>query len=373
MKKNLLSIVLAAVLLIGSAVAQEESELSKTMSKLAGGAIQGFLGPAGSAFGNDLNGGWFHKAPKDKFFGIDLEIGVVGVGTFVSDENKTFNISSSFRFDDAQATTIANKLDLSSTPVIFQATIRNEFKTQLKNNDVQVGFSGPTFLNGDGSPVVVSFNPGTVALTDPSNNQKKNYTVGAFGDTIDGVKGIDLPVVPLPMPQVSLGTVLGTMVTVRGLPMEVPIPNFGKGKFFGFGIQHNLGMWLPIPIVDLAVSYYSTGLSLKAKQNGKEQELLKTTASGFGLNVSKQFGFGFLNVTPYAGYGIEKSKTTISYDAPLNTPAGPTTVPFNVEFDGVNKSRVTLGLSIRLLIININADYNLGKQKSASAGLFFAF
>ena len=373
MMKNFLSIVLAVVLLTGSAFAQEESELSKTMSKLAGGAIEGFLGPAGSAFGNNLNTGWFHKAPKDKIFGIDLEIGVIGVGTFTTDENKTFNVNSSFRFDDAQATSIANKLDLTTTPVALQAQIRTEFKNRLKSNDVQVGISGPTFLNGDGSPVLISFNPGTVSLTDPTTNSQKQYAVGAYGDTIDGVKGIDLPVVPLPMPQISLGTLYGTMVTVRGLPIEIPIPDFGKGKFFGFGIQHNLGMWLPIPVVDLAVSYYSTSLSLKALQNGKEQELLKTTASGFGLNVSKQLGLGFFNVTPYAGYGIEKSKTTIAYDAPVNTPAGPTTVPFKVEFDGINKSRLTLGLSIRIMVININADYNFGEQKSASAGLFFAF
>jgi hypothetical protein len=155
--------------------------------------------------------------------------------------------------------------------------------------------------------------------------------------------------------------------------MDIPAGNFGKVRFFGFGIQHNLGMWLPIPIFDVALSYYSTGLSIKATQNGKEQELVKTKASGFGLNVSKQLGFGFLNVTPYAGFGIEKSKTTISYDAVVNTPVGPTKVPFNVEFDGTNKSRITVGLSIRLLIININADYNIGKTNSATAGLFLAF
>lgn len=106
----------------GSAFAQEESELSKTMSKLAGGAIEGFLGPAGSVTGNNLNTGWGSmKHPKDKIFGIDLEIGVIGVGTFTTDENKTFNVNSSFRFDDAQATTIANQLDLSTTPLAFQA------------------------------------------------------------------------------------------------------------------------------------------------------------------------------------------------------------------------------------------------------------
>lgn len=373
MNTTLRSIALAVLLAVSSVFAQEESELSKTMSKLAGGAIEGFLGPAGSAFGNNLNTGWFHKAPKDKIFGIDLEVGVVMAGTFTSDANKTFDLNSSFRFDDAQATTIANQLDLSTTPVQFRTQIRNEFITQLKNNDVSVRFNGPTFLNGDGSPVTIVFDPGSVQLTNPANNTKQNYSVGAFGDTVEGVKGVDLPIVPLPLPQVSLGTIYGTMVTLRGLPVDIPAGDFGKVRFFGFGIQHNLGMWLPIPIVDLAVSYYSTGLSVKAKQNGKEQELLKTTASGFGLNVSKQLGFGFLNVTPYAGFGIENSKTTIAYDAPLNTAAGPTTIPFSVEFEGQNKTRMTVGLSIRLLVININADYNLGKNNSASAGVFFAF
>lgn len=373
MKRNLRLIAMATMALFSFSFAQEESELSKTMSKLAGGAIEGFLGPAGSAFGNNLNTGWFHKAPKDKIFGIDLELGIVMAGTFTSDANKTFELNSSFRFSDAQATSIANNLDLSTTPAPFQASVRNEFINQLKQNDVTVRFSGPTFLNGDGSPVMVIFDPGSVTLTDPSTNQPKSYAVGTFGDTIDGVQGIDLPIVPLPLPQLSLGTVYGTMVTLRGAPIDIPAGDFGKVRFFGFGVQHNLGMWLPIPIVDLAVSYYSTSLSIKATQNAKEQELLKTTASGFGLNVSKQLGFGFLNVTPYAGFGIENSKTTIAYDAPLNTAAGPTTVPFSVEFEGENKSRLTVGMSIRLLIININADYNIGKTNSASAGVFVAF
>lgn len=372
--KKVLSIALALLLGLSAASAQD---LGETLSKLAGGAVEGFVGPAGTAFGNNLNTGWFHKAPKDKIFGIDLELGIVATGTFVSDENKTFSVNSSFRFSDAQATSIAamlnNDPNFVSLPLLLQNQVRTNFINQLKQNDVSVGFSGPTLLGGDATPLTVNFNPGTVTLSNPVTGAPSTYSIGAYADTIDGVKGFSLGVVPLPMPQASIGTVFGTMVTLRGLPVDIKAGDFGKTRFFGFAVQHNLGMWLPIPIVDLAVSYYNTNFTVKGDQNGAEKELVKTKASGFGLNVSKQFGFGFLNLTPYAGFGIENSKTTVSYDAPLNTPAGPTTVPFSVEFEGQNKSRLTLGLSFRLLIININADYNIGKTNSASAGLFLAF
>lgn len=377
MKKTVLFITLAVVLLMGLAFAQDSSDLAKTMSKLAGGATQGYMGPAGSAFGNNLNSGWFHKAPQSKIFGIDIELGVVVAGTFVSDENKTFSVNNTFRFDDTQSGSIANLLNsdpgYNALSPGLKTQVRTNFINQLKQNDVQVGFSGPTLLGGASDPLLVTFNPGTVTLQNPVSGAPTTYNIGAFKDTIKGVKSFDIPIVPLPLPQISLGTVYGTMVTLRGAPIDIPAGKFGKVRFFGFGIQHNLGMWLPIPIVDVALSYYSTGLSIKSKQNGKEQELIKTKASGFGANVSKQLGFGFLNVTPYAGFGIEQSKTTIAYDAPLNTPAGPTTIPFSIEFDGVNKSRLTVGLSIRILLININADYNIGKTNSATAGLFLAF
>jgi len=256
--------------------AQDESQLAKTLSKLAGGAVQGFAGPVGSAFGNNLNSGWFHKSPQSKIFGIDLEIGVVGTGTFVTDENKTFDVHSTFRFDNTQASNIADLLNsdpnYTSLPPSQQSQVRQSFIDQLVQNDVKVGFSGPTLVNSDGSPIVIEFNPGTITLLNPVNGAPTTYNIGAFKDSIQGVKGFNLPIVPLPLPQVSLGTVYGTMLTLRGAPMDIPAGDFGKVRFFGFGVQHNLGMWLAIPAVDVAASFYSTNLSIKAKQNGKEQE-----------------------------------------------------------------------------------------------------
>ncbi len=39
------------------------------------------------------------------------------------------------------------------------------------------------------------------------------------------------------------------------------------------------------------------------------------------------------------------------------------------DLEGENKSRITLGLSVKLLIVNVNVDYNIGTYNSYSAGV----
>ncbi len=71
---------------------------------------------------------------------------------------------------------------------------------------------------------------------------------------------------------------------------------------------------------------------------------------------------------------FESSTMTINYAYSTIGP-GNTTITDNISFEleGENTTRLTVGLSIRLLVLNINADYNFGKNNSATAGLFFAF
>ncbi|MCX7612327.1 MAG: hypothetical protein N2043_12150, partial [Ignavibacterium sp.] len=77
--------------------------LEETLSKITGDASKSYVAPISSAFGANLNTGWIHGAPSAKIFGIDVEIGFVAMGTFFSDENKTFSATGSFRFDSSQA------------------------------------------------------------------------------------------------------------------------------------------------------------------------------------------------------------------------------------------------------------------------------
>jgi hypothetical protein len=234
---------------------------------------------------------------------------------------------------------------------------------QIASQQFQVGIKGPTIVGSKQDTMKITFPGQTITAG------SINYNVPTQVIRLDGVTGVldGASTIPLAAPQFSIGTVFGTQVTFRYLP-EVEIDaEIGKFKYFGFGIQHNPGIWFPNPLpIDLAASFFT--------QNLKVGTIFETKATAFGINASKQFGFAFLNVTPYAGFMLESSTMTVSYAYSTIGPAN-TTITDNISFEleGENTTRLTVGLSIRLLVLNINADYNFGKNNSATAGLFFAF
>jgi hypothetical protein len=179
----------------------------------------------------------------------------------------------------------------------------------------------------------------------------------------------ELKALPLAAPQLTLGTFVGSQFTFRYLP-STNTQNLGKASYFGWGIQHNPAIWLgPVDVlpVDFSLSFFTQKL--------KVGTTFETKATAFGVNVSKRLGWGFLNLTPYAGFMFEKATMSFAYDFMAPDPANnyaPTKVE-HVTFDleSANKSRLVLGLSFKLLIFNINADYNIGKYNSATAGIMF--
>jgi hypothetical protein len=364
--KKTLQVVFSIVLLATFAGAQS---LEETMKNLGVEAGKGFVQPVVSGFGSNLNGGWFHKAPAAKIFGIDLELGVVAMGTFTTDENKTFSLSGNFQFgggpvgSNSQAEGLAaNITGYSSLPgaqkqQVIDAIAAQQFTVQMAGPTVVGTKSDFLKITVPGQTINV---PGLGNKTLAPNTQNITEVTGL----LDGGA-----IIPLVAPQASIGTIFGTQATFRFLPEVEISPELGKFKYFGFGLQHNLGMWLPIPIVDVGASFFTQKLNIGSIMEAK------TTA--FGLNVSKQLGFAFLNVTPYAGFMLESSKMTFGYDFPTytdpNNAANNKIEHISFELEGENKSRLTIGLSLRILVININADYNIGKQNSATAGVFFAF
>ena len=83
-----------------------------------------------------------------------------------------------------------------------------------------------------------------------------------------------------------------------------------------------------------------------------------------------------INLTPYAGYMIEKSKMSVNYQFEVGDQT------YNVNIDDLeeavngenpNKTRLTFGCNLRLLLFNVNVDYNIGKKyNSVTVGLMFA-
>ncbi len=355
-----------------TATAQQSSSsdksLERTLQKLSKDAAISYVSPIVSAFGSDLDAGWFHRAPSARFFGFDFEVGLVAMGTFFSKENKSFSSSGIFQFDSAQAAILTNfmkndpqyGLALQQREAVQRAVIQ-----KIRGVDFSVGIAGATVVGKESDSIRVRFGGNTFTVTDPNTGQTRTVNVPSniVALPVGGLLN-DFPALPLAAPQLTIGTILGSQFTFRYLPQIEINKEIGKLKYFGFGIQHNPGVWLgdPLPL-EVSVGFFTQTLKLGT--------LFEAKATAFGVNASKRIGWGALNLTPYAGFMFESSSMTFTYNYTLDTPTGPVPQKISFKLEGQNKSRLTLGASIKLLILNFNADYNFGKFKSASAGVMF--
>jgi len=288
-----------------AAAQDEEGEIEETLKQLTQQAATGYLAPIITPIGIDLNGGWFHKAPPAKMFGLSLELGLVGMLTTVPDDVvRTFSVTdTTFQFGDQQA------WDLVTAIGIGDATVEQALFDQIKDQNFSVSIHGPNIMGASDDEIEIDFSGADVTFIDPNTLLERTETLGADTWAL-GVGGLgfleDLSFVPLAAPQLSVGTVLGTRATIRYIPTinlsTIPGPSlfldedFGKISYFGFGLQHNPGVFLPTPLpLDVAVAFYTQTFKI-----GEEFFKVKTTA--FGVNASKKLGIGPINITPYAGF-----------------------------------------------------------------------
>lgn len=335
--------------------------LQETLQKLTGNAGEAYVAPIISAFGSNLNSGWVHKSPSSKVFGIDLEVGIVAMATMFGDNNKTFNTSGTFRFSQAQAREMIDASTTDPKLAFLTSGQKDELANLVAQKDFTVGISGPTIVGKKESEVMVDFSGANIAY----NSQTYKIDPKAIATGAKGFLG-DAPALPLVAPQFSIGTVYGTMATFRFLP-SVEVGDLGKFSYFGFGLQHNPAMFIPVPLpVDVSAAFFTQTL--------KVGEIFKASATTFGLYASKTFGWG-ISITPFAGFAIESSSVDVAYDVNLATSVPGVTVPSKVSFsaNGENKTRLTVGASIKLALLNLSVDYSLAKYNAASLGVNFIF
>jgi len=363
---------LGAVASPASAQDEDGEDLKQFIEGLSKDAAIKYVAPIVSAFGSNLNGGWFHKAPSPKKFGLDIEFGLVGMGTFFpkGEEYLSFDISGDFQFSEGQAADIVAGITLDPALEPFRALIENNLIDAITGRGISVGISGATIIGDPEDYIEITYGGEPIVIDNPDPGEPGTITIdvpsGVITLPVGGFEAIsDLSYLPLAAPQLSVGTVLGTRVTFRYLPSITISEEFGEFKYFGFGIQHNPGVLLPTPLpFDVAVGFFTQTLEIGT--------LFKAETTAFGLNVSKKLGVGPINITPYAGFMLEKSNIDITYDFVLDEGTiDEQVIPIDFELEGENKSRLTLGLSLRLLIFNINADYNIGKYNSVTLGVMF--
>ncbi|GJQ20890.1 MAG: hypothetical protein HBSIN02_12450 [Bacteroidia bacterium] len=336
-------------------LAQSENgdDLEATLGNLAQDAAKAYIAPIVSGFGADLNSGWFHRAPWATPFGFDLEFGLVAMGTIMEESHRSFTLEGNFHFTDAMASELAQQA-APGNPGAW-----NDIKNAILAQEFTVTFTGPTIVGSKQDSLLINFPGKTIDV----NGTPYNLPVYASGLPVRGLLE-EANFVPLGTPQLSLGTFLGTQFTFRYLP-EVQIDEkIGKFKYFGFGIQHNPMVWFggedALPF-EVAAAYFT--------QNLKIGSLMDASATAYGVNASIRLGWGFLNLTPYAGFLLETSTMKWAYDYTVDTPSGPTQQRIEFEAKGENSSRIVLGASVKILLVNVNVDMNLSKYKTLSAGI----
>lgn len=174
--------------------------------------------------------------------------------------------------------------------------------------------------------------------------------------------GIDEKNIPFVMPQLTFSA-LGTELLVRF------IPSFKVGEenisFIGFGLKHSVSQYIPFCPVDIAVQAMYNKLEFS--------DIIKGTNLAFNAQASRAFGF----FTAYGALQYESSKFDLNYTfkgdagSPISELAQDRKISAQIEGD--NNFRFILGGAIKLSVLVLNADVNLGSQTVFSGGLSFEF
>ncbi len=172
-------------------------------------------------------------------------------------------------------------------------------------------------------------------------------------------KGLNLNWSVLPVPHISAGNIFGTRLMIRFLP-EIPLGDAGKLGFFGIGAQHSISRYIPMVPLDISAHIAYSKFSLG--------DLISANGFNFGVEASKSFAV----LTVYGGLGYETSTFSFSYVASYTDPTQPSrTVDQNVGFDisGTNSVRATIGFTLSLGFLKVNADYSAASQSVLTAGV----
>ncbi len=194
--------------------------------------------------------------------------------------------------------------------------------------------------------------------------EKGGYYAGPDGYIVTP-PGANLTSIPMGLPQIS-ASFLGTEVMLRYLPeIDLNTDEGNKISMFGIGIAHSVSQYIPLIPIDAAVQLMYNKFEIT--------NLFSVKNIAFNAHISKTLGL----FTPYFGLQYESTTVNIDYKIKGDVNSGDPELRqdknASVEIDGDNTFRATIGASLKLAIIVLNADFSLSSQPIATAGLTFAF
>ncbi len=277
-----------------------QNTFEETIEKITSDNVRGYIQPMLDGFGANINSG-FPGSARIKKMGLTFKLQFVGMGTLIGDAEKSYM----------------------ATP-----------PEHIAQEPVQTA----TVFGGDGAVVEHPVYP-------------LNYK---FQNGL-----IDASIMPFAIPQLTIGDVFGTQMTIRYVPIP-EIDDFPKVNLFGIGVRHSISQYLPLVPVDLAAGVFYQTFSIG--------DHLDSKATALTAQVSKTF----LVLTLYGGLQYETTDVNLSYTytGPL-PPGDQSDRNVSIDLKGENKFRATAGVSLALGILHLHTDISVGKVTVISAGLGF--
>jgi hypothetical protein len=187
----------------------------------------------------------------------------------------------------------------------------------------------------------------------------------------------DLPIAPLVVPQLGIGTVAGTDLQVRYFPqstLSASGGSYGQVGLLGVAVRHDLDQWSPVPLpLDLAIqgSWNRLVLANDVPDEGV-QDLVRL--AGWSVNLQASKGLPVVPVVVYGGLQYERfqAEYDYSYDPRKSNSSEPLfsePLSVTVEQTAANRVRALAGFSVDLALARLNVDYALSEHNVLTAGL----
>ncbi len=309
---------LSVFLIIFYNINYAQGDLGTVLQKVGKDYAERYLSPFTTGLGTNLNSGFIGGFNPSGYSKIPVlphfYVGVKFCGVLMKNNDKYFNLG--FKTD----------------------TVIGGIK-QTINWEV---YNAPTVF-GNSAPAIAR---GTIAGTSQTITQQ---LIGGIEDT---------KFVPLVIPQIGVGTILGTDLVFRTVP-GIKVGDYGSFKLFGVALRHNIGAYANIPF-DIAVQFGFQGFGIK---DINDHKFVDANSSFVNLQINKSFPI----VSIYGGLQYENYSVDVNYL--YKTSSGTTSIVFNQKGD--NHFRGIAGATISLGPGKFNADLNFGTVFAFTAGFGF--
>jgi hypothetical protein len=183
---------------------------------------------------------------------------------------------------------------------------------------------------------------------------------GVGGTSLYHPGGFDLSQFVIAVPQLAVGSVLGTRAVVRWIEFDAGDSELGKVSLFGIGVQHSVSRYFTTPLpVDLAV-----GGMYQTFKLGKG-DLVDTHAFHAEVMASRKV---VPWLQPYAALGFDTFSMEVNYDQNL---AGGGTQKTNIKFDNENSAHFTAGVLLGFPLVKLHAQFDAAAETGVAVGLRF--